>query len=244
MTYSNKLWLVLMRLEVSWAALLTRARLSWPWLSSLRSLQPAGGLAGSWRVSAGSLFCLMVCGLLAGVTRVTGVCGMSASRGLAQAFHRLCQWPRSRKREKNMRGPWGYGWEVTHHFPCTLLAKASYRIQGTEKYTTFAWEELQRQLQGARIRGGMKDGGHFYHQSTICFSDSKLHFSLKVQLSSTFSRKLYLTPPLSFSVNSGLTTLTAVLTLCPNPGSSHWPALWQIASHFANLAFKGPRMNM
>lgn len=79
---------------------------------------------------------------------------------------------------------------------------------------------------GARMQGGMNDGGHFYHQSTICFfSDSNLHVSLKVQLSSTFSRKLYLTPPLSFGVNSGLTTLTAVLTLCPNPGSSHWPAL-------------------
>lgn len=192
MTYSNKLWLVLMRLEVSWAALLTRARLSWPWLSSLRSLQPAGGLAGSWLVSAGLLFCLMVCGRLAGVTRVTGVCGMSAPRGLAQAFHRLRQWPRSREREKNMRGPWGYGWEVTHHFPCTLLAKASYRIWGTEKYTTFAWEELQWQLQGPGCKEEWMMVGIFtinlpYASSPILIYTSASKFSWAVPSPGSFT---------------------------------------------------------
>ena len=94
--------------------------------------------------------------------------------------------------------------------------------------TMFSWEEPQSPLQGARIQGGMKNCVHFYHQSTTCFfSTSNLHLGLKVQLSSTFFKKLYLTPPLSSCVNSGLTTLKApLLTLCPNPGPNHWPAPW------------------
>ena len=49
----------------------------------------------------GSLLCLMVGELSAGVTRVTGPRGMSSSRELAQTFHMsVAKFERERERER------------------------------------------------------------------------------------------------------------------------------------------------